>query len=94
MDQSELTQVKLLDAEKERIEITLDNILPRESIGQFNTLDTESKVCQLDQLFLLSLGVLLLKSHIKPDLDSQINPLFSGMEVVSYLKESSLFVWF
>lgn len=83
-----LTPVRLHEQEKQRIEITLDNILPRESIGQFNQLDTATKEAQLDQLFLLSLGVLLLKAHIKPDSASQINPVISAAEAMSDLKKS------
>jgi hypothetical protein len=37
--------------------------------------------------------VLLLKAHVKPDLESQINPNFTGKEVVSVLKEGANYLF-
>ena len=60
---------------------------------QFHQMDEESKKVQLNQLYLLCLGIMLLKSFIKKDLETQFKCVFLSHENIEKSKKSNQFVF-
>ena len=73
-----LTKVNLSNEEQKKIVSAFDHIIPKEAILHFQEMQAEGREIQLEQLFLLTLGILLLNSYLHKDTDSQIVPYFNG----------------
>lgn len=76
-----LISVSLSFEDKEDIINALESVIPEESMIQFQNIDVSSKEFQLEQLFLLCLGILILKSFIKKDFHTKIKFEFLTEEI-------------